>query len=86
MYEYKKYRVEWVVEVCETDQYGMPDKSILYSKPYPTRELAEAGLKEITHPDKYVKDRLVWNDAPHRHCYCHIRYREVEVKNENLSD
>jgi hypothetical protein len=75
------YRVDYMVEVVQVDQYGMRIYSVppLYSKEFGYLSSAESHLEEITKEHEFVKGRRVWKDAPNSYHSCHIHTKKTLV-------
>jgi hypothetical protein len=86
MYTYKIYRVEYVFEVYEIDQYGNMRNKILKEESFPSKEEAEQAFLKETIQHEYVKTRRVWKNAPHQYHSCGIRVREVLIKELDLQE
>lgn len=80
-WQFKQYRVEWHVEVYEVDQYNQRprDATVYYSRVWPTRELAQADLEQISEPDRYVEGRRISRLAPTSYHGVGVFYRETLV-------
>lgn len=74
-YKFKVYRVEFVVELGEVDQYGKNFRAY-ETFAFPTVELAMQHLPKVAHQTRV---RWVPNNPPHGYCEAHVRYREVDL-------
>lgn len=80
MFTYKKYRCEWVMQVFETDQYGLHQHglAILFENVHSNREDAYEELERIA-PKNEFHLRRVWGSAPNAYHDARVKYREVLV-------
>jgi hypothetical protein len=82
-WEYKTYRIEWIAEVYQVDQYGVRVKTPpIYEKAWPTFQEAKADIEAITEPHPYVQDRRVYPLAPHQYHEAGVSLRQAFVSTE----
>lgn len=66
---------EWVVQLMETDQYGVEQRVYWTSSPAPSFEEAERILRTVAIPHPYVRDRWVPRKVTHSYVDARVRWR-----------
>lgn len=77
----KVMQEEWVVKLCEVDQYGQEHRPYWTSDPFPTYQDAVDYLPRVAVPHEYVKGRWVPRKAKHSYVEAIVTHRRRELAN-----